>query len=159
MLPPLTSLSWIDWAIFSDFCADYRPKAEPFARKVVRSLMKMEAVGCDPRMRIGVWLVGRQLSDLHIVVSMGWGFETKAKINFDRLTTDTDGRLWRGKYSSVRWFTGSKSSQLGCGSEVPYYSPADLPVHWQQTRLAWKFWKCVNRRALGIRDDVLEGLC
>jgi hypothetical protein len=40
---------------------------------------------------------------------------------------------------------------------TPYLNtPADLPVEWRQTRLAWKFWKLLNRRALGIKDSVLE---
>lgn len=152
MQPPLTSLSWIDWAVWADFAADYRPKAEPFARKVVRSLRKMEAVGCDPRMilRVDVPLVvGGYYSPKqkwergYMPFRTGWYFVPSPKVYPDTVVLSrwvywaTDRRL------NFNWVLGS---------------PADLPKPLQDSRLAWKFWKCVNRRALGIRDSVLEGL-
>lgn len=145
MQPPLTSLSWIDWAVWADFAADYRPKAEPFARKVVRSLRKMEAVGCEPKMCLIFLMKGTTdtwvISDDEMTLPM----KIDGNMNID---------CRRVKWRSAKWV---QRKWPHCTKLA--LSPADLPTHWQQTRLVWKFWKCVNRRALGIKDSVLEGLC
>lgn len=144
MNPPLTDLRWVAWAVWADWCADYRPKAEPFARKVVRSLRKMEAVGCDPRMCLVFLMKGT--TDTWVVSDD----EVKLPLDIDG-NPNIDRR--RAEWRTAKWVLRKwpRFTKL-------VVSPADLPSHWQQTRLAWKFWKCVNRRALGIKDSCLEGL-
>lgn len=134
MQPPLTSLSWIDWLVWADFCNEYRPKGEAFARKVAKSLRKMEAVGCDPKM----YLVCTEMSSgvPYCVNMTQMGF---SKLNGHRVP-GIRSLWWESKTMYYR------HKRIG---------PADLPKHWQDTRLAWKFWKCVNRRALGIKDSVI----
>lgn len=149
MQPPLTDLSWVTWLVWADWCADYRPKGEAFARKVAKSLRKMEAVGCDPKM--GLYCTRRS----------GWRLADSC-YGFIELVygEDENGYYRTAPAARGAWECPAKLSGafwLWYGVDRLNYSPADLPKHWQQTRLAWKFWKCVNRRALGIKDSVLEG--
>lgn len=146
MEPPLTRLDWHWWAIFADWCQEYRPKGEAFARKVAKSLRKMEAVGCDPKMLL--YSGRRHRWATYLVYSPKQEWTTAFGNHF----------FYAGPKAGVRHPVTQQTlywiADRNYGKETG--SPADLPKPLQDTRLAWKFWKCVNRRALGIRDDVLE---
>lgn len=148
---PLTSLCPIDWAVYADFCAENeRWKAEVFSRKVSKSLRKFYASGTDPR---AVLYSGSR-------PAKQWSGYGPTYRYIDPTTLIDWGGTYRegGKslsaYLTTCFWTNPKFASAG----TPLCSVKDLPERWQTTRLAFKFFKLLNRRATGIPDRVLEGV-
>jgi hypothetical protein len=168
MQAPLTSLDPVDWLVFSDWSADHdRTKAEAFARKTAHALLKLLAVGADPRCCIVFEEV------LTTVGPGGWPPRLKvferaipyeAPIRLDALARRWDSPLdggyvvRRGPYWMTRKATRRRMvREAGFPGKLDVFSPADLHQPERQHRLCWKFFRMVQRRATGIREDMLHG--
>lgn len=167
MQAPLTSLDPVDWLVFADWSAEYnRAKAERFARKCAKSLLKMLANGTDPRATL---YAGRRIGRREVA---------SVPVSANGFVRTSSGRWeWRDRSFSkyvipvdrayfyplvylqdCYWIPTPKAIWDGQANhrvtapDAMRNTPADLPVEWQQTRLAFKFWKLLNRRAMGIKE-------
>ena len=152
MRMPLDSLSYMDWAVYSDWCRDQdREKAANWCQRVSKALAKLEWNGTDPRQHLVL-----PTSSLHRPgglalitggVELSWF-----------LTVENRGRVWEMNpdtmffWNKMYWVTPRKVRKEGFRTAAPPRSPVDLGDPWKLQKLSMKFFANCIRRATGIRS-------
>jgi hypothetical protein len=165
---PLTSLSWLDWLVFADWCADNdKPKRERYARRIGTALKKLALNGTGVRCAVafrecfygGVhvvtgWPVGGQYLTHPEAEKIGY-FRCIYWTN--RSPSTGPNTVWRHK---EMWWLTPREAKVVVGEEryskIKWMSPADVYEPEKHHRFIAKFWAVTVRRASGIPNEVLN---
>lgn len=170
---PLTSLSFADWLVYADYCAEYRkPKDEQYARRVGKALQKMHLSGTEHKCALAFMAVTPEGTSWQIYKQLHPSCKPVREPDFTKVYLDPLnhhlylGGVWgRFAHSEWRWLTPNESRTLlvRYGLElrgfrecdVPKWSPADIHHPERHRRLIAKFWRVLVRRSSGIPNSIL----
>lgn len=161
---PFDSLDGVQWLAFADYAADRGWKVANFATRTGRALLRMAAVGCDPRCYLLLpvadsgeeWVLGDRRWQHQLAVVTG---ELLEFVDIDRRwSVKAQNLRFKFDWQGMQWATRRRLLKLrqrdGFLDDCRPLSPLDFPDPWRLHRLSAKFFRSVQRRATGVAVGV-----